>query len=131
MMYPEKFVQEKPKAYTMLREDGTPIARIPEMKDRIREDDHGNISLVIGRETDAETGEIQEETVVIGHDVSGHLPGMMLTTEAYLDYFDLLGVLHTDPMRKDTSSDQNESVGDCPQVTHSNQCRRQWHLHPA
>ncbi len=91
MMHPEKLAQEKPKAKVMLQEDGTPIAKIPEMGDRIRKDDGGNISFVIGRETDAETGEIQEETVVIGHDVSWHLPGWMKTTEAYLDYFDLFG----------------------------------------
>jgi hypothetical protein len=44
------------------------------------------------------------------------LPGMMLASDIYHDYFDVFGDLINDPMKK------NESVGSCPQVTHLELC---------
>ena len=102
---PQKFNIDKLEANEMLQGSGSPpIAKIPQDRDRIRRtvDEHnrGSIELVIGRETDPETGEIREETVRIGTSISGHLPGMMIATDVYHKYYDIYGNLRNDPLRE-------------------------------
>ena len=102
---PQKFDIDKLEANEMRQGFGAqPIVKIPRDRDRIRKtmDEHnqGSIELVIGRETDPETGEIREETVRIGTSISGHLPGMMIATDVYHKYYDIYGNLRNDPLRE-------------------------------
>ena len=102
---PQEFSIDKLEANEMLQGSGSPpIAKIPQDRVRIRRtvDEHnrGSIELVIGRETDPETGEIREETVRIGTSISGHLPGMMIATDVYHKYYDIYGNLRNDPLRE-------------------------------
>ena len=104
LLHPEAFNISRLEANEMLQEDGHSIARIPHISNRIRQDEAGKIRLVVSRETDETTGEIKEETVVLGIDISNILPGMMFTSDVYHDYFDYFGELINDPMRGNTSS---------------------------
>ena len=102
---PQKFDIDKLEANEMRQGSGAqPIVKIPRDRDRIRRtlDEHNqrSIELVIGRETDPETGEIREETVRIGTSISGHLPGMMIASEVYHDYYDIYGNLRNDPLKE-------------------------------
>ena len=112
MLHPKAFNINRLEANEMLQYNGNSIAKIPKISDRIRQDDTGKISLVVSRETDKATGEIREKTVEMGDSISNVLPGMMLVSDVYHDYFDSFGNLINDPMK------QNEPVGSRPQVTH-------------
>ena len=137
---PQKFNIDKLEANEMSQGFGSqPIVKIPQDRDRIRRtvDEHnqGSIELVIGQGTDPETGEIREETVRIGTSISGHLPGMMIASEVYHDYYDIYGNLRHDTLKETESvtderreaareeeanepESQNETNGTCPQVSH-------------
>ena len=112
LLHPESFDINRVEANEMLQDEGKSIVKIPQIANRIRQDSAEKISLVVSRETDEATGEIKEKTVEMGSNISGVLPGMMLASDIYHDYFDVFGDLINDPMKK------NESVGSCPQVTH-------------
>ena len=138
---PQKFNIDKLEANEMRQGSGAqPIVKIPRDRDRIRmtmdEHNQGSIELVIGRETDPETGEIREETVRIGTSISGHLPGMMIASEVYHDYYDIYGNLRNDPLKETENTPderreaapedeanvppgKNGTVGACPQVSQS------------
>ena len=104
MEHPEQFSIARLASNEMDRGDGlTPLAKIPDIEDRIRFTRDGGgyfteVRLVIGRETDEKTGEAEEETVVLGHTSKGMLYGMMTTSDIYHDYFDTSGNLIYDPM---------------------------------
>ena len=105
LLNPEKFDINKLDANEMLQgNNAMPLAKIPQIKDRIRIDDTGRISLVIGKKTNAETGETEEETVEIGGRLGNVMPGMMVISDEYHNYFDVYGNLVVDPMRENTSS---------------------------
>ena len=105
LLNPEKFDVNKLEANEMLQgNNAMPLAKIPQIKDRIRIDDTGRISLVIGRKTDEETSETEEETVDIGGRLGNVMPGMMVISDEYHNYFDVYGNLVVDPMRENTSS---------------------------
>ena len=104
LLHPEKFDINRLEANEMLQGDGQSIVKIPQITNRIRQDSTGKISLVVSSETDEMTGEIKEETVEMGRNISGVLPGMMLASDVYHDYFDVFGDLINDPMKDNTSS---------------------------
>ena len=105
LLNPEKFDVNKLEANEMLQgNNAMPLAKIPQIKDRIRIDDTGKIHLVTSRKTDEETSEIQEETVEIGGSLGNVMPGMMVITDDYHNYFDVYGNLVVDPMRENTLS---------------------------
>ena len=93
LLHPERFIIDKPEANVMLQANGqNAIVRIPEIKDRIRINDEGEVLLVTGQETD-------EETIELGRSISGYLPGRMISSDVYFDYFDSAGNLTHDPMK--------------------------------
>ena len=98
VMHPNEFDINKMEANEMQFDNGTCIAKMPRIKGRIRREGK-NVLLVIGRETDEETGEVYEETIKIGEDAGGFFPGMMFGTFQYHDYFDAYGNLAYDPMK--------------------------------
>ena len=136
---PDRFDINKLEANEMRQGFGAqPIVKIPQDRELIRRtvDEHnqGSIELVVGRETDPETGEILEETVRIGTDITGHLDGMMIASDVYHKYYDIYGNLRHDPLKgtentpdesreaatEDETSgpeSQDETKGACPQVT--------------
>ena len=98
VMHPNEFDINKMEANEMQFDNGTCIAKMPRIKGRIRREGK-DVLLVIGRETDEETGEVYEETIKIGEDAGGFFPGMMFGTFQYHDYFDAYGNLAYDPMK--------------------------------
>ena len=117
-MHPEKFDINKMEANEMQQADGSIIAKIPKDKDRIRIDENGIIKLVTGLEKDGETGEIREETMEIGRDISSILQGMMYATDVYHEYYDVFGNLYNDPMKKqEAAANKQADDKDNPEET--------------
>jgi len=90
------------------------VAKLPKIPDRIREkyneENHEtDIELITGRYRDEETGEIREETVRMGTDVSWKLPGMMVISEEYHNYFDLKGNLIYDPLGRKEAEEREKA----------------------
>ena len=112
MEHPEQFNFFTLESNEMERGDGlTPLAKIPDLGDRIRfiKEAGGfftEVRLVIGRETDKETGETEEETVILGHTSDRMLYGMMTTSNIYHDYFDTSGNLIYDPMNPEDEGEE-------------------------
>ena len=121
MEHPEQFSIARLESNEMDRGDGlTPLAKIPDIEDRIRFTRDGGgyfteVRLVIGRETDKDTGEVEEETVVLGHTSDRMLYGMMITSDIYHDYFDTSGNLIYDLMDPEDETEEepeNEELQD-------------------
>lgn len=108
--HPKAFKINKMEANEMKQSDGSIIAKIPQIKDRIRIDDDGAVRLITGRKKNEETGDIQEETVTIGSDISNILQGMMYAEEVYRDYFNSFGDLINDPLGKQEAAEKRSSA---------------------
>ena len=108
--HPKAFKISKMEANEMKQADGSIIAKIPQIKDRIRIDDDGAVRLITGRKKNEETGDIQEETVTIGSDISNILQGMMYAEEVYRDYFNSFGDLINDPLGKQEAAERESSA---------------------
>ena len=116
LLNPEQFDIDRLEAHEMQQGDGTVIAMIPQIKDRIRIEWNENglekdVKLVVGRKTDAETGEITEETVFLGTALGGRFSGMMHAIDDYHNYFDTRGNMVYDPMaQKETGTSGTEKA---------------------
>lgn len=69
-----------------------------------------DIAFLADRRVDEETGEMFDEVVVIGKDISFFLDGMMLINEHYHEYFDRNGKLVVDPMQRHVTEGKYDSV---------------------
>lgn len=73
---------------------------VPEGVNLTQELEADDIAFLADRCVDEETGEIHDEVVVIGKDISFALDGMMLVGKHYHEYFDVNGRLLVDPMQR-------------------------------
>lgn len=81
-------------------------ARIPEIKGRISRRKDGSIELITNRKYDPEAGYTRTEKVMIGHDLSPMLEGLMMINDNYHEYFDTQGNLTYDPMNHRRADDE-------------------------
>ena len=81
------------------------LAKIPAIADRVfvQEREGGadpSVMFVADRYPDGETGEIHDDMVEIGTDISRLLKGMMMINERYHEYFDRNGRIVNDPLAR-------------------------------
>ena len=90
---------------------------VPDIPNRISVRKDGYIELILERHYDREAKQSRNRKVIIGSDVSGFLPGMMIPNDNYADLFDGNGRL----WNKEQETEQEEATEDRQETAHIRQ----------